>query len=265
VKRFRLAEHDGSGVSCDERGLFVGGTALLERDDMGDGAGEWRPRPTADLNYELTRTYGLDVEASAKVGGFAAVARALARGDIAHAQLVALFLRMPDPPTLSKVSERPTGEELLGLAADLHACGLLKWDSAKHPRWPAGTPDGIGGEFSPAGAGASMGGQPSAHVAQGPIAIPFPGEIPEVVPRPLPFPEVVPPPIVVPNTMPRNPYPDRAGCSEEWAEAEQYCRNLANRGLLGKGDYRGHGKTFAECVLGQVSERCGGYQVRADA
>ena len=26
-----------------------------------------------------------------------------------------------------------------------------------------------------------------------------------------------------------------------------------------------HGKTVAECILGQVSERCGGYQVRADA
>jgi hypothetical protein len=110
MKRFRLEEHHGSGVSCDERGLFVGGTALLERDEMGHGPGDWRPRPTVDLNSELTRTYGLDIEVSAKVGGFAAVARALARGDIAHAQLAALFLRMPDPPALSTLSDRPTAK-----------------------------------------------------------------------------------------------------------------------------------------------------------
>ena len=61
--------------------------------------------------------------------------------------------------------------------------------------------------------------------------------------------------------MPRNPYPDRAGCAKEWADAEEYCDGLDKRGLLGKGDYRGHGQTFGECVLGQVSERCGGYKI----
>jgi hypothetical protein len=33
---------------------------------------------------------------------------------------------------------------------------------------------------------------------------------------------------------------------------------LDDRGLLGKGDYWEHGKVFLQCVLGQVSERCGG-------
>lgn len=56
----------------------------------------------------------------------------------------------------------------------------------------------------------------------------------------------------------RNPYPDRAGCDEEWADAIAYCKGLLERNQLGRGDYRGSGKSLYQCIMGQVSERCGG-------
>ncbi len=221
-------------------------------------------RRLLDLNLDLSRLYGFEVDAMSKIHGLAALSRALERGDTAHAQLVALFLRLPDPPNLSKSAAGPKGDAF-ELAKDLWGSGLLKtyWDPAKHPRWPAGSADGAGGEFAPAGgpdpsAGHHSGDRPNPHQ----IAIPFPGEIPEAVLRPLPG-EIVVPPTAVPQTMPRNPYPADADCVQEWAEAEEYCGKLAERGLLGKGNYRQHGKTIRECVMGQVSERCGGNRVWA--
>ena len=201
MKRFRLSEGHSSGVSCDERGLSVGGTPLLERIKLGDASPEWRPRSVADLNRDLSRAYGFEVDAVAKIAAFNAAARALERGDVAHARITALFLRIPDPPSLSKLSGQQSQQQMSELAADLHTCGLLKfeWGPAKHPRWPAGMPDGVGGQFSPAGAGeGSLGDEPSARAAQGTTTFPHSGEIPEAaLPRPFPFPsEVVPPPIL---------------------------------------------------------------------
>ena len=86
-----------------------------------------------------------------------------------------------------------------------------------------------------------------------------------VAPRyaPIPFPtEITPiplvPPDVHPRDLPKNPYPDRPECAQEWAEAQEYCRGLLAKGLMGKGDYRGMGKSLYQCILGQVSEDCGG-------
>lgn len=60
-----------------------------------------------------------------------------------------------------------------------------------------------------------------------------------------------------------NPYPDRPKCEREWAEAIKYCDNLRTRRLLGKDGYRGMGD-FYQCVMGQVSEDCGGSPTRDD-
>lgn len=46
-----------------------------------------------------------------------------------------------------------------------------------------------------------------------------------------------------------------------WAEATEYCLDLWADGLLGKGDHRGMGKTPYECIMGQVSQDCGGNRV----
>jgi len=80
----------------------------------------------------------------------------------------------------------------------LRPSGLLKvdWDPTKHPRWPAGSPGGIGGEFAQ-------------------IAIPAPFELPGWIPLPS---EIVPPP-VIPDIYARrelrNPYPNRPECEEQ--------------------------------------------------
>jgi hypothetical protein len=91
-----------------------------------------------------------------------------------------------------------------------------------------------------------------------PFELPFPGEIP--------FPpqvEFVPPPLDLPNTQPRdgippNPFPSRPECIEEWAAARKYCGDLIKKKLLGRGDYREMGKWMWDCMMGQVSEDCGG-------
>jgi len=260
---FRLADRAGGGVCCNSRGLFVGETALLERADTSDGHADWRPRPLAELNRDLARAYGLPVEFAAKAGGLAAVARALGRGDLAYAQIATLLLQIPDPPSLTKAD--PASPERLDLARALQAGGLLNrdWDPAKHPRWPAHSPDSVGGRFAPRDGDAIA--DAPAPVVQAQVTLPLPFDIPAIEPIPLPS-EIVPP-IVVPDTLPRslpqNPYPSRPECVREWDEAREYCQDLKRRGVLGKGDYRGMGNTIAQCIMGRVSEACGGNSTSA--
>lgn len=42
---------------------------------------------------------------------------------------------------------------MIKLIRDLDRSGMLKWDPDEHPRWPAGSSDGKGGEFAPKGEG----------------------------------------------------------------------------------------------------------------
>jgi hypothetical protein len=260
ARYFRLTDPPGVGVRCDESGLFVGATPLLERDADPEIRGAWRPRPLADLECDLSETYGAPVALADKLGGLASVARALNRRDIAHAQVAALLLGLPDPPEVAK--SEPTQNDLRQLARALEATGLLKgdWDPAKHPRWPAKSPDGVGGQFAPRD-GAEGASDAEASVVQAQIAIPAPPiDIPAPVPFPLPS-EIVPPiiaPNVFPRSLPQNPYPDRPECVRESQDAFEFCWNLKTRGQLGKGDYRGMGRTLRDCILGRVSESCGG-------
>jgi hypothetical protein len=87
------------------------------------------------------------------------------------------------------------------------------------------------------------------------ITIPFEGVAPRGA---IPWSsEIVPPLGINPRIRLENPYPDREGCDEEWAEAIERCRGYRKRRVLGKDGYRGMGD-FRQCVLGQISERCGG-------
>jgi hypothetical protein len=227
-----------------------------------------------NLNRELRNCYGLPVEFDSKIAGLATVARALNRGDLLHAQIATLHLQIPDPPRLTK-APRST-EDIIELARQLKASGLLKadWDPTKHPRWPAGSPDSIGGQFAPVGTATEDPTTlaPSAPVIPAQTTIPAPLEIPGRIPFPpqripvppgrIPFPSEVLPPPAIPNISPRdipkNPYPDRPECEQEWAEATAFCKRLLERNQLGSGDYRGMGRTLYECIMGQVSEDCGG-------
>ena len=79
---FRLADVPGTGVSCNQNGLFVGETALLEerRDHL--GRREWHARSLADLSLDLSKRYALPIDFSAKMPAVAGIARALGRGDL---------------------------------------------------------------------------------------------------------------------------------------------------------------------------------------
>jgi hypothetical protein len=148
ARYFRLSETTGSGVRCSERGLFVGQTPLLEQTLAASGRQEWRPRRTFQVQSDLEKTYGVSVDIDAKRAGIACVARALNDNDIPRAQVSALLLQLPDPPALAAKSDFAA---TLDVAERLQASRLLSrdWDPNKHPRQPAGSPGGTGGEFAP--------------------------------------------------------------------------------------------------------------------
>lgn len=260
-RRFGLTDLPGAGVSCGNNGVYVGAVPLLER-VCGSGVrgapDQWQPRPLSDLNSELSTCYGLPVEFDRKIDGLRRIAQALERGDLIHAQIATVHLEIPDPLPLTK----STSGEILNLACQLQTSRLLKvdWDPTKHPRWPAGSPGRIGGEFSPAGAvsDASTATEQSAPVIPAQITIPVPFDVPGGIPFPS---EILPPPVIPninPRDLPRNPYPDRPECEQEWAEATDYCLGLKARNLLGSRDYRGSGRTLSQCIMGRVSQDCGG-------
>jgi hypothetical protein len=141
---FRLSQRPRGGVSCDETGLRVGDTQLLEKIGVSDPA--WRPRRLEDLNDELSRAYGFPVDLAPKQRQLASIAKALTCGDLVLAQISALHLRLPDPPEADA--------DRSDLVFRLAASGLLNkilWDESLHPRWPTGSPDSAGGQFAPAG------------------------------------------------------------------------------------------------------------------
>jgi hypothetical protein len=212
----------------------------------------------SDLNLDLSTRYGVPIDFQRKMSGLAAVCRALNRGDVIHAQIVTLHLQIPDPPKLEKSGQ--VAGAVPDLARALRASDLLKeeWDEDKHPRWPAGSPESVGGQFAPAGAvGESTAEQnaPITTAQAGAMPIPFEWQIP-IPPR---FPPVpLAPPDISPRDLPKNPYPDRPECEQQWAEAYRYCQGLVEKELMGKDGYRGMGKFLYQCILGQVSEDCGG-------
>jgi hypothetical protein len=133
-RHFGLSDAPGGNISCSADGVFVGEVPLLERSCCRDDLQQWQPRPAYHLNRDLSKRYQLAVDINAKVGGLIAIARALNRGDLFHAQITTLHLQFPDPPVLTKTA--PNAREIVDLARQLKASGLLKvdWDPLKHPR-----------------------------------------------------------------------------------------------------------------------------------
>jgi hypothetical protein len=111
----------------------------------------------------MSAQYGLPIDMASKKGGLSVIAMALNEGDLARAQIATVLLGVPDPPSLSKGA--PSRPEIIRLASDLRWSRLLKadWDPDEHPRWPAGSADGKGGEFAPKGEGGETGASPISH------------------------------------------------------------------------------------------------------
>jgi hypothetical protein len=177
ARHFRLRP---GAIECDVDGLRVGSVALLARDSKG----AWTRRDGGALNRELSKLYGLPLDCERKGGRLDAVAAALTNGELARAQIGALLLRLPDPPTPAGV--HADGLEKRPLVDGLLACGLLKadadWDD-KHPRtgappnpgWFASTQGAPGADApkpdaNPAPVDPSRGGAALAFVASAPAA-----------------------------------------------------------------------------------------------
>ena len=221
---YRLSPpQDSFGLFCDERGVFLGGVPLLERVFDHTGTECLAPRPADDLSREFGVLYGLPVNMAGKQSGLSTIANALNRGNLTLARIASVQMQLPDLPRFSAMNEN-----IAKLAFLLRRGGLLKeeWDPAKHPRWPAGSPDGQGGEFSPAGEG-SDDTQSDPGISDGLSSSKIVSE----------------------------------RCAEEWARAQEFCRELETSRLLGTRGYLGFGRSYEQCVRGMVSADCGGNPV----
>ena len=168
---FRLTD---GGVQCGERGLFVGSTPML-RHSRGRGDREtWFVRQSDELDRELSEAYGFPIDVAVKREALSNIARALTQGDVALAQIAALLLRFPDPPSLSKGTPARGSSEL---AERLIHSGLLRgaWDESLHPRtgeppnrgWFAAKPDTAGaGRSAPPRTGLRKSSMPPYEAAQ---------------------------------------------------------------------------------------------------
>ena len=130
MRMFRLSEE---GVRCGEDEFLIGSAPMLVRGPRAGGGQGWMARPNEELSCELSACYGLPIDIASKSDGLAGVARALDRGEIALAQIAAVLLGFPDPPSLAKDAPARRSFEL---ATQLLWSALLKgdWDPAKHPR-----------------------------------------------------------------------------------------------------------------------------------
>ncbi len=160
IREFHLSPRRTGGASCDKGGAFVGAIPILHRLQR-NGKDEWRLRDCDGLSDEIGRQYGLPVDMSSKMGGLQVVAKALNEGNLARAQIATVLLGIPDPPPLSKAAS--SRQRAIKLVRDLHWSGILKWDPDAHPRWPAGSADGTGGQFAPKGEGGEADGSQSSR------------------------------------------------------------------------------------------------------
>jgi hypothetical protein len=174
------------------------------------------------------------------------------------AKIAAVQLRFPELPNKAAVSKALAAEAYLAKCQCQTATGkkTKKRDVSDEPRVPAGQTGG-GQWTTDGGPSASLTNSllvPAQAIAP-PMPIPVPFELPTLPIRPYP-----PLPLDIPGVTrePVNPYPDRPECVEEWEHAIKFCNDLKARGKLGSDGYRGFGGNVVSCILGMVSEACGG-------
>jgi hypothetical protein len=88
---WRLSEPgaDNLGLACNEEGLLLGRTPLLERRE-----GRFVVRDPRELRHLLSRAYRTEVDPTPLVGGLATVATALNASDLLLARIAAVHLRI---------------------------------------------------------------------------------------------------------------------------------------------------------------------------
>jgi hypothetical protein len=267
IREYRLSPPgSGCGVSCDENGAFVGNIPLLKRSNF-HGKDRWEPRDCNELSRQVGRQFGLPVDMSPKIGGIEAISNALNEGNVARAQIATLLLGIPEPPTRSQDSGFRGA--MVKFILHLHWSGLLGLEGDRSAIAKLSAEPSVVEKDRLAKAGYNPdeprdqrgrwtnGGDAEGRLipAQATIVEPLIGPLFDEMVRPFPGTIDVVPPMALPRAQ--NPYLDRPECVEEWIAAEQFCRDLMRRAKFGKDGYRGFGKNYQKCLLGQLSEDCG--------
>jgi hypothetical protein len=105
-------------------------------------------RPLCELERLFASGYGLSNIPEGRAGGLNAVAKAMSERDFCRAAIAAVMLRLPDLPGFSARSAVEAEDRLIKAEATDRFLKIRPlFDSDRHPRWPAGQPDG--GEFRP--------------------------------------------------------------------------------------------------------------------
>jgi hypothetical protein len=131
------------GLSCDDEGLLLAGNCrLIEACLDRDGHKFYRARPVAQLNALLSAGYGERVDATSLHPALAQIANFMTERNWTCATLSALHLRLPE------LADGAAATRVLDADAPLKVAASFNPD--KHPRWPKGSQEGHGGEFSPA-------------------------------------------------------------------------------------------------------------------
>jgi hypothetical protein len=125
------------GLCCDAEGLSLGPASPLIRRAKGpDGRPCYRARSLFEVNAILSVGYGTEIDAWPIYGKLEQIAAWMTGGEWTMASLAALHLRLPvlaDERALARLEE---------------AEAILKvWNPQLHPRWPAHSDEGQGGEF----------------------------------------------------------------------------------------------------------------------
>ena len=255
------------GLSCDEQGIFLAGEMpFTRRGADARGRTSYVPRHFSEINFALSRGYGFRIDFSDRAELLRLAAEAMTAGDWTRATLATVHLKLPDLPDQAAVERLQKAVAVLKYeaagcsGARCRRCTPIihRRDVSDEPRIPIGSPGG--GRWTTDGTtgGGTSRRPPSRllHPVQA-VPIPFPGTIPlPLTPRllpPIPLTPIIPYPE---GYFPTNPYPERAECMEEWEYAQRQCTSLETQGKLGRRS--GFGKSLARCLLGMVSEECGG-------
>jgi hypothetical protein len=246
-----------TGITVDPDGAMLGPDCVLVR-RTADG---YRCVSRGEAGALQEFLFGDGMESGWLFGQCRRIVKALDSQEIALAQIFGL--RIP--------IDELGGEQLTRLA---RAAPFIKANfNPDEPRIPAGQPGG--GEWTTgeatAGPGTILPGPRSSELGSStelsliPVQVTIPWDFPADIPWRIPGAptEITPLPFDFPGAerkrppLPTNPFRRDPECAEEWAAAYKYCYKMQGEGKFRPG-YSGPGKDMRSCLLGQVSERCGG-------
>jgi len=251
MRRLHPRGTGSTGIAVDPDGAMLGPDCVLVR-RAADGYRCINRGEAAALQAFL---FGDGMESGWLFEQCRHIAKALDSQEIALAQIFGL--RIP----LDGLDRE--GLRRLALAAPFIKANF----NPDEPRIPAGQPNG--GEWTTGGDADGSSGSADANTGLIiPAQITIPWDIPGVTPWDIPgMPsEITPFPFDFPGAerkrppLPTNPFPRDPECAAEWAHAYDYCDEQQAKGNFRPG-YAGPGKDYRSCLLGQVSERCGGNAV----